>query len=348
MSKSLSSINKAAYLDEVGKPLDVREAPYTTPNANMVVIKVHAWAINPADVVVASVDLKQYFPHLTFPTILGIEVAGEVHEIGSGVNSFQKGDRVMAAPLAFSTDNKAEGGFQEYTMVHAVLTSKIPNSLSYADACVFPLTSITAAMGLFEPEWLGLDYPDLNLKPKRNGKIIFVWGGSSSVGCNTIQLAVAAGCTVYASASPHNFAFLKKLGVTKCFNYNSETVDEDVLAAIDAVDDFVGLFVATGSIEKCLNIAARSKKDFFLPTSQRLPPTVPNGVKAKFIFSTVFESVPSLQFVFGKFLPKVLAEGKWIVAPEPLVIGKGLGDIQKGIHTLAKGVSAKKVIIVSE
>jgi len=49
--------------------------------------------------------------------------------------------------------------------------------------------------------------------------------------------------------------------------------------------------------------------------------------------------------VFENFLPKALEEGKYVAAPEPLVIGKGLELVQEAFEVLKKGVSAKKVVV---
>ena len=49
--------------------------------------------------------------------------------------------------------------------------------------------------------------------------------------------------------------------------------------------------------------------------------------------------------VYGHFLPQALAEGKYIAAPEPFVVGHGLEHIQKAFDFQKKGVSAKKVVV---
>ena len=49
--------------------------------------------------------------------------------------------------------------------------------------------------------------------------------------------------------------------------------------------------------------------------------------------------------IYVDFLPRALAEGRYVAAPEPQVIGKGLGSIQAGLDVQLKGVSAKKVVV---
>lgn len=81
---------------------------------------------------------------------------------------------------------------------------------------MLPLGLDTAATGLYDSHdkgFLGLDYPSLN--PKPSGKTIVVYGGSSSVGAQTIMLATASGAKVIAVASEHNFDFCKSLGASE-------------------------------------------------------------------------------------------------------------------------------------
>lgn len=75
---------------------------------------------------------------------------------------------------------------------------------------------------------------------------------------------------------------------------------------------------------------------------------MPQGVRAKMVFGTDLanEIAPA---VFENFLPKALMQGRYKVAPEPMILAKkGLEGIQEGLDTLKKGVSAKKVVVVAE
>jgi NADPH:quinone reductase-like Zn-dependent oxidoreductase len=79
--------------------------------------------------------------------------------------------------------------------------------MSYEDAVVIPLGLATAAAGLFDKTQLGLQLPQAPACPA-TGKTAVVWGGSTSVGCIAIQLAVAAGYEVFTTASPKNFDYM--------------------------------------------------------------------------------------------------------------------------------------------
>jgi NADPH:quinone reductase-like Zn-dependent oxidoreductase len=107
-------------------------------------------------------------------------------------------------------NNPAEGAFQQYTIVLERMASPIPDTMPFEDAAVLPLAVSTAASGLFQADYLGLRHPSANAEP--TGETVLVWGGSTSVGSNAIQLAAAAGYEAITTASPRNFSYVRSLG----------------------------------------------------------------------------------------------------------------------------------------
>jgi NADPH:quinone reductase-like Zn-dependent oxidoreductase len=83
--------NEAAYLDEPGAPLVVREAPFPKAGPGEIVVRNAAIAINPVDWHMQDngMFIRQW------PAVFGCDVAGEVYEIGPDVQLFEVGDRVM-------------------------------------------------------------------------------------------------------------------------------------------------------------------------------------------------------------------------------------------------------------
>ena len=83
--------NQAAWLQKAATPLEVGDAPLPKAGAGEIVVKNAAVAINPLDCHMqdAGVFVQQW------PTVFGCDVAGEVYEVGSGVDRFKKGDRVL-------------------------------------------------------------------------------------------------------------------------------------------------------------------------------------------------------------------------------------------------------------
>jgi NADPH:quinone reductase-like Zn-dependent oxidoreductase len=339
--------NTAAWLVAAKTtPLEVRDAPYTSPGENEIVVKNGAMAVNPGDYKTAFEGFS--ILEVKYPTILGHDVAGTVEEVGSSVTRFKKGDRVLGHAIGVVTQKASDRGFQEYTIVPANMASQIPSTLSFESAAVLPLGITTAAAGLFQKDYLGLEYPSLDAMP--TGKTLLVWGGASSVGSNTIQLAVAAGYEVITTASPKNFEYTKKLGASQVFDYQSKTVVNDLVEALKGKTlagalDSIGAY---GAVENCLDVVAQiqSEGNKFVASTLPPPKEIPAGVTIKQIYSIYIARNEVSKLVYGDFIPKALAAEKYIAAPEPYVVGKGLESAQAGLDLLRKGgISVKKVVI---
>ncbi|KAL8926857.1 MAG: hypothetical protein Q9208_002666 [Pyrenodesmia sp. 3 TL-2023] len=334
--------NSAAWLvGEKVKPLEVREAPYTLPGDDEILVKNAAVAINPVDWVVQDMAI---FPK-TYPTILGTDLAGEVVEVGKSVSKFKKGDRVLGFGVGTVTGRDSGSSFQQYTVIPSALASIMPDDLSFERACVLPVCLATAAAALYQDDHLHLQYPSLN--PTPINKTLFIWGGACSVGSNAIQLGVASGYHVLTTASAKNFDYVKKLGASQVFDYNKPNVVDEIVAALDS-QDTVGLFDAAsfnGAIEACIELATKAKNVKFISTVRPPPEEVPTGVAVKMAFATALQGTDLGRAIFDDFLPQAFASGKYLVAPDPLVIGKGLEHVQAGLDKLKAGVSAQKVVI---
>ena len=348
--------NKAAFLKARNVPLELKLSKYISPDKDQLVIRNAAVAINPYDWII------QAAPGLTvswvkLPFVLGTDVAGDVVEVGSSVSRFKVGDRVVGHALGLDkrVNRSCEGGFQEYTILRQDTTSPIPQSVSYESASVIPLGLSTAACGLFQKDYLALPHPSIT--PEHSGKTILIWGGSTSVGCNAIQLAVAAGLEVIATASPKNHAYLKKLGAAEVFDYRSKTVVKDIIAAFKdrTVAGAVGL--GTGSGQRCMEILSACKGNKFLALATLDLPPFPKsafgfppflfglittivsqtirsktmGVTVKMINGSDLVANEVGKAIYVDFLPRALEEGKFTPAPEPQVLGKGLELVQEAM-----------------
>jgi len=357
--------NTAAWLGAKRAKLEVRPAPYTPPRENEIVVKNYAVAINPLDWMI---QVAGIFRWIKYPFVLGSDIAGEVVEVGNAVTRFKVGDRVLGH--AVGTDRKrnnpAEGAFQSYTVVLAHMAAPIPLTMSYEHAAVLPLALSTAACGLFQKDHLALHYPSAT--PQPTGKTLLVWGGSTSVGSNAIQLAVAAGYEVITTSSPRNFDYVTKLGASQVFDYNSTTVAADVIAALKGKTIAGALAIGSGSAQACADIvhACHGTKFVSLASpsvsfengmtfkvvlqlvSSNVSMQVKSrmrGIRTKFIFGSSLMDNEVSKVLYVDFLPKALADGYYVAAPEPYVVGKGLESVQTGFDAQRKGVSAKKVVV---
>lgn len=364
--------NQAAWLSaKSARPLEVKPAPYTRPGENEIVVKNSAVATNLFEWFKQAVG-EMMFSWIKYPFIMGSDLAGEVVEVGKGVTRFKVGDRVMGHAVGMDpkTNKSSEGAFQEYTVVRANMASPIPSSMSYEDACVLPLCLSTAACGLFQKDYLALPYPTVS--PKPNGKTLLVWGGSTSVGSNAIQLGVASGHEVITTASPKNFDYVKKLGAVAVFDYRSPTVVKDIINAFRNREAAGAIAIGKGSLKACIKILAASKgRKFVAQATVDFPEEMPSStigwvsagmsvtwfsvsmalkskvqrVGTKFIFGSDLMANEVSRAIYEDYLPAALAEGKYIAAPEPQVVGKGLEYIQEALDLNKKGVSAKKVVV---
>ncbi|GGF14131.1 zinc-binding alcohol dehydrogenase family protein [Hymenobacter cavernae] len=337
-------------------------------------VKNHAVAINPL-YWMKQVGGNFMYGWLKYPFVLGSDLAGEVVGVGASVSRFKVGDRVIGQAVGMDKkrNRSAEGAFQEYTVLLAHMAAPIPDSLAYERAAVLPLGLSTAACGLFEKDQLALNHPSAN--PKPTGKTLLIWGGSTSVGSSAIQLAVAAGYEVITTCLPRNFDYVKKLGASQAFDYNSPTVVSDISKAFQGKTSAGALAIGQGSTEACLDILPACQGNKFVSIAsfpidfqqftQGLPilqflRQVPKIVgfivsmlfKARtrrigtnFIFGTTLMNNEVSQLIYADFLPRALAEGQFVATPAPHVIGKHLGFLQAALDAQRQGVSAQKVVV---
>jgi len=367
--------NEAAWLGSAFAELSVRPAPYTPPAADQIVIRNRALAINPLD------DVKQssgdlMYRWLPYPVILGEDVAGEVVEVGSAVTRFSVGDRVLAYAVGMEKgrDHRPEGGFQHYTVASAALASPLPAAMRFEEAVVLPLAISTAASALFQADQLGLRHP--TAVSQATGEVVVVWGGSTSVGSNAVQLAVAAGYTVVSTASPRNHDRVRELGATHVFDYASETVVQDIVGAI-AGAPVAGVFaIGTGSAEPSVAIAvATGAKRVAMASPSVSMASLPrhkgpsvalvrmggklvasnvalqvrcriHGIRARFVWGSSLMNNEVGPMLWEQFLPAALADGSYVAAPVAEVVGTGLSAIQPALEAMHRGVSARKLVVL--
>lgn len=232
MAQSIA--NRAFFQTGVGKnKVEIKEKPVSLDELdNKVLIKVQTWAINPSDHMLQDRDMVNY------PLVLGCDVAGTVEHVPLGsaaASKFRIGDRVFGIT--------ANNGFQDYVALEDKLVAHIPSRFSFSDASVLGLGAATSAMFLFGADYLGLNFPTLGAT--KTGKSVLIWGGSSAVGSNAIQLVVGAGYTAITTCSKRNFDYVKSLGITQAFDYNESGVTEKLAAELDK-GECAGIFMAAG------------------------------------------------------------------------------------------------------
>ncbi|KAH7026864.1 putative alcohol dehydrogenase [Macrophomina phaseolina] len=359
--------NRAAYLThEQAYPLSVREAPFPALEPNQVIIKTAAIAVNPVDYVIQDQSIP--FPAPYYPWIPGHDVAGTVTHTTHP--AYPAGTRVLGLALAFDSKDAGAAGFQAYVKLSPPFIARLPDGVSFEEACVLPLATATACAGLFEEANLGLQYPsaaaaaarEAGARAEGEGEgegergVVVVWGAASSVGSSAVQLCANAGYDVFATAGAGNAAYAKeRLGAAWVFDYKKEGVVKEVLEALKG-RRFAGVFDAIslgGAIEACVNIAGRAECEGAkrcVATVRGLPEELEGGlselgVRTNRIWGSMAMHSPVGKAVFEDFLPGALADGRFVPAPRPEVVGEGLENVQKAVDILKAGVSAKKLVV---
>ncbi|MCB8877906.1 zinc-binding alcohol dehydrogenase family protein [Acidisoma silvae] len=342
--------NFALWLPKRGGTFEVGPAPYTRPGASEVVVRTRAVGLNLVDGI-PGIAYRLILPWLTFPAVIGGDIAGEIVEVGSGTDRFKLGDRVLGHALGLerSINRSAMGAFQHYVVLLAHMVSPIPNDLSFEQAAVLPLQLSTAATGLFQKDGLALVLPTAN--PTERGETVLIWGGSTGVGSNAIQLVRNAGYRVVATASPRNFDYLRALGADAVVDRNSRAAVDELIAAIGSGTLAGSLAIGKGSLLKVMRVAARvhgSRR-----VSSAAPGFVtrilalrgPRRVHVSGIWGGNLKDNKVGSAIYADFLPAALAAGAFRAEPPAEVVGTGLDAIPAGLQQLRKGVSAKKLVI---
>jgi NADPH:quinone reductase-like Zn-dependent oxidoreductase len=220
---------KAVVLHEYGPPskLTYQDFDDPTPARGEVLIRVHAVSLNPIDWKMRSGAAKERFP-LTFPAILGRDVAGIVTQLGEGVEGVKVGDRVFA--LAHAT-------YAEFCVVKASDIAHIPEGLEMTTAGAVPLVSLTG------------DQLIRRGAKVQAGQTIVLTGALGSVGRCALFAALEIGAKVIAGVRKQQIDEALSLGAIAAI----DTDDAKSIAAIgivDAVADTVNHDVAAKLIGK--------------------------------------------------------------------------------------------------
>ncbi len=237
---------KAILVDEPGgiEKLKIGNTDKPVINENEILIKVKAAGINRADIIQRQ---GNYPPPKGASDILGLEISGEVVDLGENVSEWIIGDKIFGLIPG--------GGYAEYAKIHKDMAIKKPEEISFEEAAAIPEVFLTAYQALF---W--------NAGIKKDDYVL-IHAGASGVGTAAIQLVKDFGAhpIITASKSKHNFCL--SLGAEKAIDYRSEEFDEEVLnftnnKGVDIIIDFIG----NDYFEKNIRSLNQNGKLIFLAT----------------------------------------------------------------------------------
>jgi NADPH2:quinone reductase len=202
-----------------------------------VLVDVYAAGLNRADLAQRA---GNYPPPPGASEILGLEVAGQIAEVGAEVTRWQIGERVCALLTG--------GGYAERVNVPQGLLMPVPEGWSYEQAAAVPEVFLTAYLNLFVEAGL------------KEGETVLVHGGASGVGTAAIQLAREAGCRVFITAgSDEKTRVCRELGAELAVNYREEDFAGRIrehAGGVDVVLDMVGKDYLSRNID-LLNLNGR-------------------------------------------------------------------------------------------
>ncbi|HTM61165.1 MAG TPA: NAD(P)H-quinone oxidoreductase [Burkholderiales bacterium] len=202
---------RAVEISRPGGPEVLKVTDFATPapKPNEILVKVAAAGVNRPDVL-QRMGLYPVPPDAS--PLPGLEIAGEIAEVGANVKQWKRGDKVCALANG--------GGYAEFCAVPEAQALPVPRGLSMAEAASLPETCFTV--------W-GNVYDRGKLAP---GETLLVQGGSSGIGVTAIQMAAATGNRVFATAgSDEKVQACVKLGAEKAFNYKTQDWVAEVRAA---------------------------------------------------------------------------------------------------------------------
>jgi putative PIG3 family NAD(P)H quinone oxidoreductase len=202
--------------------LKIAEVDRPAPGKEEILVRVKATALNRADILQRQ---GKYPPPEGVSSILGLELAGEVEELGENCHKHKVKDKVFGLIPG--------GGYAEFAVIHQDMALKIPVNFSFVEAAAIPEVFLTSYQALI---WLG------KLKQKQK---VLIHAGGSGVGTAAFQLAKILDTKIMVTASSSKHPLCKKLGADVAIDYNEGPFQSKVLdftngEGVDLIIDFIG------------------------------------------------------------------------------------------------------------
>src|SRR3954471_7306280 len=198
---------RAAYIESTGpaEAIRVGDLPTPEPGPGEVLVRVGATALNPIDLYLRSGAVAM---PMSFPYVIGCDLAGTVERLGPGAHRYQVGDRVWGSNQGLFG---RQGATAEYAAVAEDWLYPTPQGLSDPEAAALALVGITAHLGLFRCGRLDA------------GETVYVSGGGGGVGSMVIQMAKAVGARVATTAGhTESLDLCRQLGADLVLNYKTD------------------------------------------------------------------------------------------------------------------------------
>jgi NADPH2:quinone reductase len=184
---------------QYGPPEVLQPAEIKTPSpaAGQILVRIAAIGVNPADYKWRAGMFRDYVP-VPLPHVVGYDVAGTVEALGSGVDRFAVGDRVVVL-----LDPAEKGGYAEFVVRDASVCAKIPDGLDLAIAACLPTPGLT-----------GVQMIEEHIQPQP-GETVLITGATGAVGRFALHAALGLGIEVIAAVRELQKAEAIRLGATR-------------------------------------------------------------------------------------------------------------------------------------
>jgi NADPH:quinone reductase-like Zn-dependent oxidoreductase len=219
---------KAIVVHQYGGPEVLKYEEYPDPVAGPgeVLVRVAAASVNPIDCKRRAGLTKDFYP-MQFPSLIGIDMAGTVVNVGQGVVNFGAGNRVFAM---------ADNTYAELCVVKADVLADVPEGLDLIQAAALPLVTVTGNQLLSATEI-------------RAGQTVMVVGALGNVGRSAVFTAKDRGATVIAGVLKKQMEDAKSIGADQVTATDDDAAIAN-LSPLDAVANTVGGTTAEKLIAK--------------------------------------------------------------------------------------------------
>jgi tumor protein p53-inducible protein 3 len=214
---------KAVVLKKSGGPEQLQLGEWETPrpDAEEILVRLAATALNRADTLQRQ---GKYPPPAGASPILGLEMSGEVVDVGNRVTRWTQGDRVFGLLPG--------GGYAEYAVIHERMAITVPEGISMTDAASIPEVFLTAFQAIVWHARL------------QAGETVLIHAGASGVGTAAIQIASRLKARVLVTASTAKLERCRDLGASHAIDYTKGPFEHSVLNAtgnkgVDVIIDFI-------------------------------------------------------------------------------------------------------------
>lgn len=193
-----------------------------TVTENQVLVRVMAGSVNPKDVLLRKGKFSRTLARDPLPRVSGLDIAGEVVEIGKNVVDFASDN------IIFGMTNQFSGGVHsEYAVVDANEIALAPSNISAVRASCVPLSAQTALQALRDHGKVA------------SGHKVLINGASGGVGHFAVQIAKILGAEVHAVCGSRHVDFVASLGADVVYDYTVEPAPK-MASAFDSVFDVFG------------------------------------------------------------------------------------------------------------